>query len=138
MTVDAAVDPTSARPLPVLDEADTAPFWRACGEHRLTYQRHRDTGEVVFYPRGQHDPALETCDSAGLGTVYTFTVVRQHGHPFFRAHVPYTVAYVDLDEGFRLLTEIDAEPGTLRVGQRVELHWEDHDGTSVPIFRSAG
>ncbi|WP_433273072.1 Zn-ribbon domain-containing OB-fold protein [Pseudonocardia xinjiangensis] len=134
----ATADTAPARPLPVPDEADTGPFWRACAEHRLTYQRRSDTGEVVFYPRGHDDPDLVTLDSAGLGTVYTFTVVRQHGHPFFRAHTPYTVAYVDLDEGFRILTEIDAEPGTVHVGQRVELHWEDHDHTSVPIFRPAG
>ena len=134
----ATADTAPARPLPVLDEPDTGPFWRACAEHRLTYQRRRDTGEVVFYPRGHDDPDLETLDSAGLGTVYTFTVVRQHGHPFFRAHTPYTVALVDLDEGFRILTEIDAEPGAVHVGQRVALHWEDHDHTSVPIFQPAG
>jgi uncharacterized OB-fold protein len=134
------VDATApARPLPALDEADTGPFWRGCAEHRLTYQRHRDTGEVVFYPRAQ-DADLETCDSAGLGTVYTFTVVRQHGHRFFRTHAPYVVAYVDLDEGFRMLTEIAADPDTVHVGQRVQLDWEDHDGdplVAVPIFRPA-
>ena len=123
------------RPLPAL-EPDTAEFWQACAEHRLTYRRRRDTGEVVFYPRA--DPAgadLETCESAGLGTIYTFTVVRQHGHPFFRAHAPYVVAYVDLDEGFRLLAEVDADPADVRVGRRVEVGWEDQDGRSVPVFR---
>lgn len=134
----ATADTAPARPLPVLDEADTGPFWRACGEHRLTYQRRRSTGEVVFYPRGHDDSDLETRESAGRGTVYTFTVVRQHGHPFFRAHAPYTVAYVELDEGFRMLTEVIAEPGTVRVGQRVALYWEDHDSTAVPVFRPAG
>lgn len=137
-----------ARPLPALHEPDTGPFWQACAQHRLTYQRRRDTGEVVFYPRAAPDGAeLETCESAGLGTVYTFTVVRQHGHPFFRAHTPYVVAYVDLDEGFRMLAEIDVDPGSgpgaVHIGQRVELGWEDHvaaDGggperVAVPVFR---
>jgi hypothetical protein len=48
------------------------------------------------------------------------------------------VTLVDLAEGSQLLTEIDAEPGTLRVGQRVALYLEDHYGASVPIFRPAG
>jgi uncharacterized OB-fold protein len=123
----------ATRPLPALDEADTGPFWRACGEHRLTYQRRTDTGEVVFYPR--QGAGVETHESAGLGTIYTYTVVRQHGHPFFRAHAPYVVAYVDLDEGFRILSEVDTDPDGVRIGQRVLLAWEDHDGAAVPIFR---
>ncbi|WP_219412595.1 Zn-ribbon domain-containing OB-fold protein [Pseudonocardia nigra] len=125
--------PAATRPLPALDEADTGPFWRACGEHRLTYQRTA-TGEVVFYPR--QGAGVETHESAGLGTIYTYTVVRQHGHPFFRAHAPYVVAYVDLDEGFRILAEVDSDPDAVRIGQRVQVAWEDHDGVAVPIFRA--
>jgi uncharacterized OB-fold protein len=81
---------------------------------------------------------METRGSAGRGTIYTYTVVRQHGHPFFRAHAPYVVAYVDLDEGFRILAEVATEPGTVHVGQRVEVTWEDHDEVAVPLFRPVG
>jgi uncharacterized protein len=66
--------------------------------------------------------------------VYTFTVIRQHGHPFFRARIPYLVGLIDLDEGFRMLAEIAADPQTLRVDQRVTATWEDHADLSVPIF----
>jgi uncharacterized OB-fold protein len=135
------VSDLSERPLPSLAEADTEPFWRACAEHSLTYQVN-GSGDVVFYPR-RHDVhtlggAMETRGSAGRGTIYTYTVVRQHGHPFFRAHAPYVVAYVDLDEGFRILAEVATEPGTVHVGQRVEVTWEDHDEVAVPLFRPVG
>jgi uncharacterized OB-fold protein len=66
--------------------------------------------------------------------VYTFTVIRQHGHPFFRARIPYLVGLIDLDEGFRMLAEIAADPETLQVNQRVSVTWEDHADLSVPIF----
>lgn len=126
------------RPLPLFPEPDTAPFWAATGEHRLTYQVCRACGQVVFHPR-RHCTCctsgdLEWRDSAGAGTVYTFTVIRQHGHPFFRARIPYLVGLIDLDEGFRMMAEIAADPETLQVNQRVTVTWEDHADLSVPIF----
>lgn len=111
------------RPLPSLAEPDTAPFWRACGEHRLTAPFSGD-------------------ESAGVGVIYTFTVVRQHGHPFFRARAPYIVAMIDMDEGFRIMAEVDADPSTVHIGQQVRVGWEDHqvDGEpiAVPVFAPAG
>jgi uncharacterized OB-fold protein len=127
------------RPLPLFPEPDTEPFWAATAGHRLTYQVCRACGQVVFHPR-RHctcctSADLEWRDSAGAGTVYTFTVIRQNGHPFFRARIPYVVGFVDLDEGFRMLAEIAADPQTLRVDQRVTVTWEDHADLSVPIFQ---
>ncbi|BCB82777.1 hypothetical protein Psuf_000900 [Phytohabitans suffuscus] len=42
-------------------------------------------------------PVLEAV--SGLGTVYTFSVVRQSGVPPFKGMLPYVLALVDLDEG---------------------------------------
>lgn len=120
------------RPLPPLTEPDTAAFWRACGEHRLTYAT-APSGEVVFFPR--RVGGAVTRDSAGRGVVYTYTVVHQHGHPYFRSRTPYVVAYIDLDEGFRMLAEVDVSPDAVHVGMRVEVGWEDNDDTAVPVFR---
>ena len=127
------------RPLPTLAEPDTAPFWQATREHRLTYQVCGSCGTVVFHPRrhctGCLSPDLRWHDCAGTGTVYTYTVIRQAGQSYFRSRVPYVVGYVDLDEGFRLMAEIDAAPETVRVGQRVAVSWEDHAELAVPVFR---
>jgi uncharacterized protein len=127
------------RPLPVFPEPDTEPFWTATAEHRLTYQVCRACGQVIFFPR-RHCPGCisgepEWRDSAGRGTLYTFTVIRQNGHPFFRARIPYVAGLVDLDEGFRMMAEIAADPDSVRVDQRVTVGWEDHAGLSVPVFR---
>jgi uncharacterized OB-fold protein len=123
------------RPLPRFPEPDTEPFWSATKQHRLLYQVNSATGEVVFFPRRAVDADLEWAESAGRGTIYTFTVIRQHGQPYFRGRVPYVVAFVDLDEGVRILSEIVADPATVHIGARVSVDWEDHDELSVPVFR---
>jgi uncharacterized protein len=126
------------RPLPIFPEPDTEPFWSVTAEHRLTYQVCRACHQVVFHPR-RHCTActssdLEWRDSAGLGTLYTFTVSRQYGQPFFHARLPYGVGLVDVDEGFGMLAEIAADPESVHVDQRVTVAWEDHADLSVPIF----
>jgi uncharacterized OB-fold protein len=135
----AAEKPAPQRPLPSLADPDTAAFWRATGEHRLTYQEGAD-GAVVFFPRRHGGGQVR--DSAGLGEIYTFTVVRQHGHPFFRAHAPYVVALVDMDEGFRVMAEVDIDPADVHIGLRVRVGWEDHEVGSerlaIPVFGPAG
>jgi uncharacterized protein len=126
------------RPLPIFPEPDTEPFWAATAEHRLTYQVCLACDQVVFHPRrhctGCTASELEWRDSAGLGTLYTFTVIRRSGQPFFRARIPYVAGLIDLDEGFRMLAEIAAGPETLHVNQRVTVTWEDHAELSVPMF----
>jgi uncharacterized OB-fold protein len=50
------------------------------------------------------------------------------------------VAYVDLDEGPRFLTNVTGinDPLTdVHVGQSVELAWEEHDELSIPLVRPA-
>lgn len=140
MSTDAAAA-TPQRPLPTLAEPDTAPFWAATKQHRLTYQVCASCGEIIFYPRRHCTSCLSTDlrwhDSAGSGTVYTYTVIRQHGLPYFRSRLPYVVAFIDLDEGFRLMAEIDAPPDAIAVGQRVTIAWEDHAELAVPVFRLA-
>ena len=133
------------RPQPRFPEPDTQPFWDATKEHRLTYQVDRDTGDVVFPPRS-HNPKngssnLEWKESKGEGTIYTFSVVRLNRHPAFAPLGPYAVAYVDLDEGFRMMTNIVGvnDPTTdIKIGQRVKVKWEDQStGISLPMFALA-
>lgn len=92
---------------------------------RLLGSRCGDCGVRVF-PARSFCPA---CDSeaapAGValapeGTVFSFTTVRQA--PGNRP-VPYTLAYVDLDDGVRVLAQLDRSPGAtgVHIGQRVRL-----------------
>ena len=45
------------------------------------------------------------------------------------------LGFIDLDEGFRLLAEIDTGPDAVQVGQRVTVGWEDHADLAIPVFR---
>jgi uncharacterized OB-fold protein len=124
-----------SRPLPRFPEPDTEPYWRATHDHRLLYRVDPATGEVVSTTRRAGDAqGGEWREAAGTGTVYSFTVIRQHGQPYFRSRVPYVVGFIDLDEGARLLAEIAADPATVRIGARVRVAWEDHEEVSVPVF----
>jgi len=131
----------ATRPLPTLSEPDTRPFWEATKQHELRYQVCDDCGGVVFFPR-RHCPHcmgfnLSWKTSKGEGMIYTYTVIRQIGHPAFRERAPYVVAWIDLDEGFRMLSNVVVENGDvekIEIGQRVRVTWEDHDDISLPLF----
>ena len=142
MTDNTAQTKQPTRPLPSLDEPDTASFWRATNSHEFRYQQCRDCSCVVWHPRahctncGGRD--LQWQVSAGKGAVYSYSIVRQSYHPFFRNQAPYVVAFVDLDEGPRFLTNlvgVDDVDADVMVGQRVELTWEDHDQLAIPLVR---
>ena len=53
--------------------------------------------------------------------MYSFTVIRQNGMPFFKERVPFVVATVDLDEaGARVLGAMPSlAPAEARIGMRV-------------------
>jgi uncharacterized protein len=116
----------------------TEPFWLACLERRLVIQKCTACGAHQFYPR----PFCLACESdkvewvaaSGHGVIYSVTTVRI---PVVgELPPPYILALVDLDEGPRLLSNI--EGGDVRIGDRVRLGWRERDGLPpVPIFRPA-
>jgi uncharacterized OB-fold protein len=137
---------TDKRPQPRFPEPDTEPFWEATKRHELAYQSCEGCGEVIFYAR-QHCTSCGSLDiawkvSSGLGSVYTFSVIMQSRAPAFKELGPYAVGYVDLDEGFRIMTNIvgvDDPISDIECGMRVKLVWEDQgEGeVSLPMFEPA-
>lgn len=130
------------RSLPRFPEPNTQPFWEATKRHELVYQVCNACATVVFYPRSHctHCTSLDLAwkKSKGLGTIYTYSMVRRSQHPAFRDLVPYAVAWVDLDEKLRLLTNIvgvSRPEIDIRIGQPVALDWLDYESVSLPVFR---
>lgn len=72
--------------------------------------------------------------SAGLGAVYSFTVVHRPPEPAFEA--PYTLAIVEVTEGWSLLTWIvDCPPEEVRIGMDVQVRFTPGpDGALLPAF----
>lgn len=139
-------DPIDAatRVVPRFPELDTQPFWDFTRLHELRFQQCRDCHTIVFYPR-RHCTHCTGADlewklSSGQGRIYTYSVIRRSQHPAFRDLVPYVIAWVDVDEGFRLMTHIvgadpDDESSGLAIDAPVEVEWRDRGDVSLPAFR---
>ncbi|MSQ42476.1 MAG: hypothetical protein EXR65_05510 [Dehalococcoidia bacterium] len=132
------------RLMPAFPEPDTQPFWEGAKRSELRYQRCDTCQSIVFTPRAHctacGSAKLSWHTSKGLGTIYTYSVVRQNRNPAFADLGAYAVAYVDVDEGFRMLTNIvgAADPTKdIKVGQRVQVEFEAQTSGAfpVPVFR---
>ena len=127
-------------PLPV--PTDTSqPFWDACRENKLLYQRCQACGAALFNPaascRRCLSPDLSWEESAGQGAVYSWTVVWRPQTPAFT--VPYAVIIIDMDEGYQMLSSlIDCDADVLRLGLRVKVDFRPiSDEITLPYFRLA-
>jgi uncharacterized protein len=129
------------RPAPTTIE--TAEFWSATGEGRLLLKRCDACSTVIWYPRNLCPAcgSLETSwfEASGRGTIYTYTIVHKGNGPW-AAHVPYIVAYVELEEGPRVMSNVvDVDPGAVEVGMPVEVVWNDTgEGSALYRFRPSG
>ena len=128
------------RPQPRFPEPDTQAFWDATKEKKLVYQVCDDCAAIIFYPRA-HCPSCGGLkntwkESSGEGTVYTYSVVMQSRHPAFKDLGPYAIAYVDLDEGFRIMTNIVnvKDPiEDINCGMRVRIAWHDQGAGELAL-----
>lgn len=126
-------------PGPVID-ADSAAFWAGVEQGELRFQRCDACGAAVFYPRCLCPRCLSEelawTMSTGRATVHSFTVVHRAPPPFDR-DVPFVVALVDVEEGFRMMTRvIECAPEVVEIGMPLELEIAAfHDGPGLPCFR---
>jgi uncharacterized protein len=98
----------------------------------LALKRCRDTGRPFWYPRAISPftgGATEWMECLGSGEVYSCSVTA-------RADPPYCIAYVRLDEGPIILTNIVAEDlQKVSIGQRVKVLFRPaSDGRTMPFF----
>jgi uncharacterized OB-fold protein len=126
-------------PEPSLEDA---PFWEAAAEDRLVLPRCRSCSTFIWYPRAfcpqcRSTSGVEWVPASGRGTVYSFTVSHRGMGPWSE-HAPYVVAYVELEEGPRVLTNIvGADLDSLRIGDAVEAVFQPAGPSKVPRFRPA-
>ena len=122
-------------PAPV-PNPETKPFWEAADEGRLLLKRCRSCGDVHYYPRAYcpfcGSGETEWQPASGGGTIYSYSVMR-------RAEAPYAIAYVTLDEGVTMMTNlVDCDLDAIRIGQRVRLVFKPTEGgPPVPAFTPA-
>ncbi len=114
---------------------DTEYFWDGCREGELRIQRCGGCG-LLRHPPGPMCPECGATKpkylvSDGRGVVYSYVV---HHHPQVPGkQTPFVVALVELDEGVRMLGELDGEPS---IGLPVEVVFTKvDDELTMPSWR---
>lgn len=112
---------------------ETRPFWDAAAGGRFVLPRCTACGRRHWYPR----PLCPFClageivfePASGLGRIHAFSIMR-------RAREPYAIAYVKLDEGPTMMTNIvDCALADIHIDQRVALVFKPAgDGRNLPMF----
>ncbi|PLC51993.1 DNA-binding protein [Pollutimonas nitritireducens] len=121
---------------PIVDE-DSKRFWSMASEKRLVIKHCMSCDKSHWYPRPRCPFCLDGNtvwkEALGGGSIYSYSVMR-------RAVKPYIVAFVTLDEGPSVLTNIvDCDPVRLQIGMRVVVTFRHPEGDSsaIPVFRPA-
>jgi hypothetical protein len=138
MTTPAPSEPALPAPSPAINP-ETKPFWDAASEGRLLLKVCQDCGAVIWYPRAicpECAGLTEWFEAAGRGRIYSYTV-NQRGEGAYQGLPPFVLAYVELDEGPRMMTNIvGADAAELAVGLPVEVVFHTTpDGTALPRFQ---
>lgn len=127
---------TAAKPAPVVTELN-GPFMEGARQGVLLLQRCDACGTTSpFPPRyacahcGSYP--LKWFESSGLGTIYSFAIVRRPQHASFEDELPIRLIAVELDDGPMLISALeDGEPA---IGSRVSVMFRD-EPTPLPRFR---
>ncbi len=109
------------------------PFWEAARRGKLLLAHCTACDRPHWFPRvvcplcGSRD--IEWREASGRGTVYSVSVAR-------RAAPPYALAYVTLDEGPTMLTNIvDCDVDGIVIGQKVKVVFKERaDALPAPMF----
>jgi uncharacterized OB-fold protein len=122
---------------------ETHEYWDAARDRRLLVKRCAACGRAHFYPRPfcpycwSNDVAWE--EASGRATLYTYSIVHRNDLPPFNERVPYVAAIVDLEEGPRMMTNVEGcEHGDLQIGMSLVVDYRvETDEVTVPVFRPA-
>ena len=121
-----------------LDDPDSAAFWSAAAEGRLVYSQCKSCNAKWFPLRGVCSGCGVECaerQSAGRGEIYTWSRVHRSGETGFSTQVPYVVAMIALDEGFRMMANVEPV-ADVSIGRRCRVTFRPSpaNGRPAPLF----
>ena len=124
--------------LPAISES-TKPFWEAARRHELVAYKCSNCG--TYYSQVSEctacdNPKMEWTKVGGRGEVFTFCICHQAFHLAWKDDIPYNVAYVKLDEGPLLVSNIiGCSNEDLYIGMPVEVVFDDlTEDITLPKF----
>lgn len=113
-----------------MTNAENQAFFDAARESKFMLGRCKSCNELHYYPRAGCpfcSGPTELVPAKGGGKVYSYSVMR-------RVEKPYAIAYVTLDEGVTVLTNlVDCNPDSIRIDQSVRVVFKD----GIPMFTPA-
>jgi uncharacterized OB-fold protein len=128
-----------SKPLPRPNRV-SQPFWDGCKRHELLLQKCAACGHVWFPPSSRCPECLSTeyswMQASGRGRVWSWIVMWQRYFAAFEGEIPYNVAYVTLDEGPRMMTNlVGIENDAIECDMPVVVVFEDVTSEiSLPKF----
>lgn len=111
-------------------------YWEGARNGKLLLRHCTSCNKVHHYPRALcpycFSDKLDWREASGKGKVYSYSVMR-------RAPEPYVIAYVTLDEGISMMTNIvDCDLDKVRIDQPVKVVFKpSQTGQPVPMFTPA-
>lgn len=118
-------------------DSESRPFWEAAARNCFLLPVCEACGSAHWYPR-MICPLCRSKDvrwkpASGKGRLYSYSILR-------RGAQPYVLAYVTLDAGPTMLTNVvDCAFEQLRVGLSVEVTFvAAENGSAVPMFKPCG
>jgi uncharacterized OB-fold protein len=129
--------PQARRVYPPAVNVETERFWKAAEAGKLLYGFCLACSEPHYYPRSFcpfcFSERVEWREASGNATVYTYSTM------FHTQSGPYTIAYVTLAEGPRVLTNlVDCDYKQIKIGDPAKLVWKPSEGGApVPFFTLA-
>ncbi|HVY42781.1 MAG TPA: Zn-ribbon domain-containing OB-fold protein [Hyphomicrobiaceae bacterium] len=111
-------------------------YWEGARNGKLLLRHCTSCDRVHHYPRALcphcFSDKLDWKEASGKGKIYTYSVMR-------RAPEPYVIAYVTLDEGVSMMTNIvDCDFDKVRIDQPVKVVFKaSENGQPVPMFTPA-
>lgn len=109
-------------------------YFDAAAAGKLMLGNCSDCGAHHHYPRALcpfcFSDKVQLAPAKGTGEIYSYSVSRRAGP------IVYCIAYVKLDEGVTMLTNIvDCDLDTVKVGQKVKVTFRKTEGgVSMPVF----
>ena len=134
--------PDIKKQFPLITASNKA-FWDAAKKHELVAYKCLNCGALYSQAIdcvSCDSPRMDWVKVSGRGEVFTFCIYHQAFHPAWKDDIPYNVAYVKLDEGPLLLTNIvGCANKDIHIGMPVEVVFEDiNEEITLPKFKPVG
>jgi uncharacterized OB-fold protein len=117
---------------------DAEPYWEGLAAGEIRYQHCTACSQPVW-------PAHSFCPhcgggrpewrvSKGRGAIYSFSTVVRGPTPAFASIAPYTVGFIEMEEGYFLFAQIEGTDEALRIGADVEAKLIQRGDQKLPVF----